>query len=521
MRPHPFGRRPPDRVGSRAAARATASAVEQTAPAAPGRSVHPVRRRPLSLVLRPTPPPFGVGLLVAAAFVAVETLLAYPLKQVAPATSLGVVYLLGVLVVSTRGGVARRGHVRRERAGVQLLPHPADRAVHDRRRPRTGSRSVVFLAVALLASSVAELAASRAARGRGAPRARPTSRPRWRGCCWRRRPARGAAAAAASGWPRRSSCRRPRSSSSVARRRAARRVPAARRPTPLGTLLVPARHARGRLRRLQRAGRPGARGAAGGGARARGAARRGRRDRGAAPQRRGQDRAAARGLARPALAADRDRRRRRGARLADARRGGARRARRRHHRARRARLSRLVDKLLDLSRLEAGAAEPRRDWVSVEELIRSGDRGARPAAEATFALALDRDLPLVRADAAQLERAFANVLENAVALRRRAPGVGPRARAVGAAADRARRRPRARDPAGRAASGSSSRSTAPGDARRHRGSGLGLAIARGFVEANGGRVRVESLPGQGATFVVELPLEPSGPRTRRRRDAAG
>ncbi|HEU0249365.1 MAG TPA: ATP-binding protein, partial [Solirubrobacteraceae bacterium] len=41
----------------------------------------------------------------------------------------------------------------------------------------------------------------------------------------------------------------------------------------------------------------------------------------------------------------------------------------------------------------------------------------------------------------------------------------------------------------------------------HRGSGLGLAIARGFTEANGGRLHVESLPGQGATFVFELPLE--------------
>ena len=40
----------------------------------------------------------------------------------------------------------------------------------------------------------------------------------------------------------------------------------------------------------------------------------------------------------------------------------------------------------------------------------------------------------------------------------------------------------------------------------HRGSGLGLAIARGFAEANGGSLHVESLPGQGATFVFELPL---------------
>ena len=44
-----------------------------------------------------------------------------------------------------------------------------------------------------------------------------------------------------------------------------------------------------------------------------------------------------------------------------------------------------------------------------------------------------------------------------------------------------------------------------------RGSGLGLAIARGFIEANGGSLHVESLPGQGATFVFELPLERGGP----------
>jgi len=44
----------------------------------------------------------------------------------------------------------------------------------------------------------------------------------------------------------------------------------------------------------------------------------------------------------------------------------------------------------------------------------------------------------------------------------------------------------------------------------HGGSGLGLAIARGFTEANDGWLHVESLPGQGATFVFELPLREPG-----------
>ena len=103
------------------------------------------------------------------------------------------------------------------------------------------------------------------------------------------------------------------------------------------------------------------------------------RDRRAAPQRRDQDRAAALGLARPALAADRDPHHRRGAALAEPHRRRARRARRRRSPTRRRRLSRLIDDLLDLSRLEADAAEPHPEWCSVEEVVARRDRGPQPA----------------------------------------------------------------------------------------------------------------------------------------------
>jgi two-component system sensor histidine kinase KdpD len=171
------------------------------------------------------------------------------------------------------------------------------------------------------------------------------------------------------------------------------------------------------------------------------------------------------------------------------------------------RLSRLVDKLLDMSRLEARTAEPRVEWCSVEEVLQEAvDELALPAE--TFALSIDAELPLIRADAAQLERAFVNLLENSA---RHSGGhpVSVRARAVGPRilvriVDRgpgvpAAEKARIFEPFYRAADESKN---------GHRGSGLGLAIVRGFVEANGGRVWVESLPGQGATFVVELPLEP-------------
>jgi len=199
-----------------------------------------------------------------------------------------------------------------------------------------------------------------------------------------------------------------------------------------------------------------------------------------------------------------------------------------------ARLSRLVDNLLDLSRLEAGAAAPHRSWTSVDELLRSAVAEIA-APEGSFSLSIDKDLPLVSVDPLQMERAFVNVLENA---HRHSGGhpVSVRARAVRslagtrapAAADAPTEAPEGQKPVGdrvivrivdrgpgippaqlgRVFEPFYRAGSAGGG---HRGSGLGLAIARGFTQANAGSIHVESLPGQGATFVFELPLEPLAP----------
>lgn len=169
------------------------------------------------------------------------------------------------------------------------------------------------------------------------------------------------------------------------------------------------------------------------------------------------------------------------------------------------RLTRLVENLIDLSRLEAGSAAPRRDWCSIEELARTA--AVQACGEDGFRLGIDRDVPLIRADAAQLERALFNVIENA---HRHSGGqrVTVRAREV-----RGHLVVRVVDRGPGIPSEQLERVFEPfqrGDSRDgHSGSGLGLAIARGFVEANGGRIWAEALPGQGTTIVIELPLEPA------------
>jgi two-component system, OmpR family, sensor histidine kinase KdpD len=172
-----------------------------------------------------------------------------------------------------------------------------------------------------------------------------------------------------------------------------------------------------------------------------------------------------------------------------------------------ARLARLVDDLLDLSRLQAGSVEAQLDWCSIEELVCAAVESVA-APPGGFDVQLGQDLPLIQADAAQLERALANVLENCA----RYAGDEPvTVRATLAGRQLALR---ISDHGPGIAKEELERVFEPfyrSPERTGPGSGLGLAIARGFVEANGGRLRAQSLPGQGTSFVLQLPVPAEAP----------
>ena len=170
------------------------------------------------------------------------------------------------------------------------------------------------------------------------------------------------------------------------------------------------------------------------------------------------------------------------------------------------RLSRLVENLIDMSRLEAGKAEPHREQVDLAEVL---DAAREATAQPELVrVAVDRDLPMIEADAAQLERAFANLLENAI----RHGGARPvlvKSSLLGGkimlrVVDQGPGIPESEwrrifEPFQRAD---------PNGGQG--GTGLGLAIAKGFVEANGGAIAVESLPGQGSSFIVSMPCRAEG-----------
>jgi two-component system sensor histidine kinase KdpD len=165
------------------------------------------------------------------------------------------------------------------------------------------------------------------------------------------------------------------------------------------------------------------------------------------------------------------------------------------------RLNRLVGSLLDMSRLQAGALEVHEEVVVLDEVLAEAVMSIGGDSSGVV-LDLPEDVPPVLGDEALLERAFANIIANAVGYSRGAR-VHVRAGLVQDTVD-----VRVADQGPGVPPEERDRIFLPfrrlGDSHRREGVGLGLAIAKGFVEAMGGTIEADDTPGGGLTIVVRL-----------------
>ena len=168
------------------------------------------------------------------------------------------------------------------------------------------------------------------------------------------------------------------------------------------------------------------------------------------------------------------------------------------------RLTRLVENLLDMSRLQAGGMAIHRQPISVVELIprvldELGDAGRQ------VIVPEPDDVPDVWADAALLERVLANLIANSA---RYSPAGRPPSVAVSEHDDRVEVRVVDHGPG--IPVEDHERVFLPfqrlGDTDNTTGLGLGLALSRGLTEAMGGTLTPEHTPGGGLTMTVALPV---------------
>ncbi len=167
------------------------------------------------------------------------------------------------------------------------------------------------------------------------------------------------------------------------------------------------------------------------------------------------------------------------------------------------RLERLVENLLDLSRLEAGPAQRHPEIWTIDTLVANALDEIGPEANRVTVTVTDK-LPPTQVDGAHIERTLVNLLENA--LKYSSP-TDPVELAASEEDQALLVRVRDHGPGVDVADRERIFQAFERGAGDRRGTGLGLAIARGFAEANGGRVWLEPSPAaRGATFVLTLPV---------------
>ncbi|MHC5541126.1 hybrid sensor histidine kinase/response regulator, partial [Singulisphaera rosea] len=188
-------------------------------------------------------------------------------------------------------------------------------------------------------------------------------------------------------------------------------------------------------------------------------------------------------------------------------------------------LARLVDDLLDVSRISSGKIQLRMGEVILEDMLARAMETSRPLIEARrheLTCSIPSDLIILEADAARLEQVFSNLLNNAakyteeggqigvtaeqveaeVVIRIRDTGIGIAPELLPRVFDLFTQETRSLD-------------------RSQGGLGIGLTLVRRLVEMHRGQVRVQSEGlGRGSEFIVTLPVAPTDPdRARRLRSA--
>jgi two-component system, OmpR family, sensor histidine kinase KdpD len=173
------------------------------------------------------------------------------------------------------------------------------------------------------------------------------------------------------------------------------------------------------------------------------------------------------------------------------------------------RLERIIRNVLNLTRLESGTIAVRKEWQPLEEILgvvlnRYSDRLGERAVE----LKMPADLPLIPFDTLLIEQVLSNLMENA--LRHTPSGtpieiaVTPQESAV--MIEFSDRGPGIPVHEEEAIFGKFTRGT-----RTKMGAGIGLSICRVIVEAHGGRIWAENQPGGGAAFKFVIPVEGTPP----------
>jgi two-component system sensor histidine kinase KdpD len=175
------------------------------------------------------------------------------------------------------------------------------------------------------------------------------------------------------------------------------------------------------------------------------------------------------------------------------------------------RLNRLVANLLDMTRLQAGALEVRKQWQPIEEVIGAAlARVSRPLKDHTVTTHVAADLPFAPLDDLLIQQVLVNLLENAIRYTPSGTPLEISARhedgsIVIEVADRGPGLP----------PGDTNRLFEKfyraGDSKTRMGAGLGLAICRGIVQLHGGKIQAENRTGGGAIFRFSLPLEGTPP----------